>query len=146
MSYDTRKFQLDGARWSDLAPLGELSAVLSPGSPQRRNLFLNAIQLYGVKVALALNSNKGRERILLDFGCGTGRFVRMFGRKGWSVIGTEVTAEMLREARGFGVPKQSLLTLTDGVFIPLVNQSVDMIWVCGVLKYSLFRPGSVCRG
>jgi hypothetical protein len=31
---------------------------------------------------------------------------------------------------------------TNGVSIPLESESVDVIWVCGVLKYSLFPAGS----
>lgn len=138
---------MDGARWSDLAHLGELSAVLSPGSPERRNLFLHSIQLFAAKVVLTLDRHKGpKKEILLDFGCGTGRFLRFFGDRGWSVIGTEITAEMLHEAQRFGLPKRSVLSLTDGISIPLRDQSVDMVWVCGVLKFSLFEPGSICRG
>jgi ubiquinone/menaquinone biosynthesis C-methylase UbiE len=82
----------------------------------------------------------------LDFGCGTGRFVRFFAANGFSVIGTEITMEMLAQARQFGLPPGCLLVQTDGISIPLADQSVDTIWVCGVLKYSLFPPGSICRG
>ena len=53
---------------------------------------------------------------------------------------------MLSQARKFGLPRGSEVYLTDGVSIPLRDRSVNMIWVCGVLKYSLFEPDSACRG
>ena len=54
--------------------------------------------------------------------------------------------DMLSQARKFGLPLGSQVCLTDGVSIPLRDRSVNMIWVCGVLKYSLFEPSSACRG
>jgi len=139
MPSDVTRFEPHGTRWSDLAQLGELDAVLSPGSPERANLFLHALTLYAAKVALALDPNKRRKKgILVDFGCGTGRFVRFFGARGYSVIGLDITPEMLSAARKFGLPQGSDLQLTDGVSIPCPDQSVDMIWICGVLKYGLF--------
>lgn len=135
-----------GMPWSERAQLGELDAVLYAGGPKRENLMMHAAGLFGAKVALGLSNNKGRRKgLLIDFGCGTGRMLRFFCKHGYFVIGTEITAEMLSAARLYGLPKDSGLCLTDGVHIPLRGQTVDMIWVCGVLKYSLFPPGSPCR-
>lgn len=136
-------FETEGPTWAERAGRGELSAVFSPDGTERRNLFLHTITLYAANRALALTRNRG---VLLDFGCGTGRMLRFFAAHGWSVIGTEITAEMLDEARRFGLPRGAQIHLTDGVRIPLPDESVDMIWVCGVLKYSLFEPGAICRG
>ncbi len=141
---DTRtSLETEGPTWAERAGRGELSAVFSPGGTERRNLFLHTVSLYAANRALALTRECG---VLLDFGCGTGRMLRFFAAHGWSVIGTEITAEMLDEARRIGLPAGSQVYLTDGVAIPLPSESVDMIWVCGVLKYSLFEPGAVCRG
>lgn len=139
-------FETQGPTWAERAHLGELDAVLSPGDTERRNLFLHGISLFGAKKALTLLRNKKAQNVVIDFGCGTGRFVRFFGRKGCSVIGVDITSEMLTEARKFGLPPLSEVSLTDGISIPADDGSVDMIWVCGVLKYSLFPPGSICRG
>lgn len=136
-------FETEGPKWAERARRGELSAVFSPDGTERRNLFLHTVSLYGASRALALAPEPG---VLLDFGCGTGRMLRYFAAHGWSVIGTEITAEMLEEARRYGLPGGAQVYCTDGVRIPLPDGSVDMIWVCGVLKYSLFAPGAVCRG
>jgi ubiquinone/menaquinone biosynthesis C-methylase UbiE len=45
---------------------------------------------------------------------------------------------MLAEALRIGVPDKSSLLLTDGLIIPVQDASIDMIWCCGVLRYSLF--------
>src|SRR5712692_8429302 len=95
------KFQTAGPSWAERAHCGELNAVLSPMGTERRNRFLHGVELYGAKKALALRRQEG---VLVDFGCGTGRFVRFFGQRGYSVIGTEITAEMLREARRLSLP------------------------------------------
>lgn len=136
-------FETAGPSWAERASLGELNAVFSPYGNERRNLYLHTITLFGANRALALTRKPG---VLLDFGCGTGRMLRFFAARGWSVIGTEITAEMLEAARQFGLPEGAQLYQTDGIGIPLPDESVDIIWVCGVLKYSLFEPGAVCRG
>ncbi len=141
---DTRmSLETEGPSWAERAGRGELSAVFSPDGTERRNLFLHTVSLYGANRALALTQERG---VLLDFGCGTGRMLRFFAAHGWSVIGTEITPEMLDEARRLGLPDGAQVYLTNGVAIPLLNESVDMIWVCGVLKYSLIEPGAVSRG
>jgi SAM-dependent methyltransferase len=147
MPYNITRFAHHGMSWSDRSHLGELSSGLYAGGSERKNLLMHAATLVSAKAILALNRKNSRNKgVLLDFGCGSGRMLRFFGNKGWSVIGTEITAEMLSETRKLGVPQGSELFLTDGVSVPLRNQSVDMIWVCGVLKYSLFEPDSACRG
>lgn len=136
-------FETEGPSWAERASRGELTAVFSPDATDRRNLFLHTVSLYAANRALALTRERGS---LLDFGCGTGRMLRFFAAHGWSVIGTEITSEMLDEARRFGLPNDAQVHLTDGVAIPLPSECVDMIWVCGVLKYGLFEPGTICRG
>ena len=137
------KFETEGPSWAERATRGELTAVLSPDGSERRNVFLHTLSLYAARKALGQRKIPG---VLLDFGCGTGRMLRFFAARGWSVIGTEITWQMLMEARRFGLPPSTAVLLTDGVAIPLSDASVDIIWVCGVLKYTLFAPGAVCRG
>jgi SAM-dependent methyltransferase len=136
-------FETGGPSWAERAHSGELSAVFSPAGTERRNLFLHTVSLYAAQRVLRLRSTPG---VLLDFGCGTGRMVRFFAARGWSVVGTEITREMIAEAQRFGLPPGTEVHLTDGVAIPLSDNSVDIVWVCGVLKYALFPPGALCRG
>ncbi|MCM3902713.1 MAG: class I SAM-dependent methyltransferase [Pyrinomonadaceae bacterium] len=130
MPSDITRFTHSGMSWSDVADAGELNAVLDRGGSERVNLLMHSANLYGAKKALAFGSKQGRKKgLVLDFGCGVARTVRFFGEKGWAVIGTEISSEMLYGARKFGLPKRSLLAVTDGVCIPLRDQSVDMVWV-----------------
>jgi SAM-dependent methyltransferase len=145
MSTPRAEFDHSGMSWSDVLDKGELDAVLYRRGSERVNLLMHAQTLFGAKVALARSGLNQRTGVVLDFGCGTGRIVRFFGSKGLKVIGVDVTPEMLVAARRFGLPPKSALAQVDGVSIPLGNESVDLIWVCGVLKYSLFKPGSPCR-
>jgi SAM-dependent methyltransferase len=132
-------FQTTGASWSERARLGELDAVLTGTGNYRRNLFLHHTQLVAARYAAALVPRTGR---VVDFGCGTGRFMRFFAPRVRSVMGTEVTWEMAERAVTLGLPRNCTAVLTDGVTIPLTTSSVDLLWVCGVLRYSLNVPNS----
>jgi ubiquinone/menaquinone biosynthesis C-methylase UbiE len=123
--------------WAERAPLGELSAVISPFANERRNRFLHLLHMWAARSVLSLSPPPGT---LLDFGCGTGRFVRFFASRGYRVIATEVTPEMLREARRYGVPSRAVLVQNDGVHLPIPDESVDVIWICGVLRLVAEQP------
>lgn len=133
-------FQTTGASWSERARLGELDAVLTGSGNVPRNLFLHSTQSFVAGRALRLLSQPG---VVVDFGCGTGRFLRFFAAHGHAVTGTEVTKEMLEQTQRLGVPAGSRTVLTDGIHIPMAPESVDLIWVCTVLRYSLNVPNPV---
>jgi ubiquinone/menaquinone biosynthesis C-methylase UbiE len=136
----------DGARisnetpWSQRAKLGELRAVLAVNGTERQLLMIHGAGLVAAKRALSMSGEqRGRRPVVLDFGCGTGRMVRFFGEHGRDVLGLEVTIEMLKEAKKFG-PSTAWLSHFDGLSIPVKDCSIDLLWVCGVLKYTLFPP------
>jgi ubiquinone/menaquinone biosynthesis C-methylase UbiE len=130
-------FQTAGISWAHRAECGELNAVLSPTGSAHRNRFLHNMQMFGAgKVPWPRISDP----VVVDFGCGTGRFLRLFGQRTRLIVGTEITKEMLCAARGYGLPDTASLLLTDGVSLPLRDESVDLIWCCGVLRFSLFVP------
>jgi len=133
-------FQTTGKPWAELALQGELDAVLTGTGNHRRNLFLHHVQLFAAERASRLLGRRGR---VVDFGCGTGRFVRFFAKHGHSLLGTEITNEMLEQTKRFGLPEGSELILTNGIAIPVPDATVDLIWVCGVLRYSLNVPNPV---
>jgi SAM-dependent methyltransferase len=138
------RFQSTGPSWAERAEFGELKAVLDPGGSKAWNGFLHSTQLGAAKIALGLNHGEDKP-VIVDFGCGVGRWVRFFGERGASVVGIDITPEMLREAKKIGLPKDCSLVLTDGINIPLPDQSVNMVWCCGVLRFSLFVPDPVYR-
>jgi len=55
------------------------------------------------------------------------------------VLGTEITPEMLEQAKKKQCTEAFCeFALTDGVSLPCASASVDGIWCCAVLRYSLF--------
>jgi len=142
MPDELTRFQTTGPSWAERAAYGELQAVLSPVASSRRNAFLDSVHQFAAHTVLKLAPHRG---VLVDFGCGTGRFLRYFGKHGFSVVGTEITPEMLAQARNFGVPHDAKLIRTNGITIPLANSSVDVVWCCAVLRYSLFVASPVYR-
>jgi SAM-dependent methyltransferase len=135
-------FQTAGPSWEERARVGELNAVLSPTGTAQRNHFIHGVHIVGARQMVRLVPRGGT---IVDFGCGTGRFVRYFGAKGFRVVGTEITPAMLGEAERFGLPEGAEIVCTDGVHIPLPKSSVDGIWCCAVLRYAALVDEPVIR-
>lgn len=134
-----------GMSWSERAQLGEMEAVCYAGGSERKNIMLHGAALVGAQKALRLAQKKGlRQLVVLDFGCGTGRMVRFFAMHGCSVLGVDITPEMVQAAQNHGIPRGSEVRHFDGLSVPMEDHSVDIVWVCGVLKYTLFPPGTGC--
>ena len=136
---------LDPNSWAQRARLSELEAVLVVNGSQRRLLLMHSANLVAARKVLSLLPRRNIQKpIVLDFGCGNGRFLRYFGKAGAALVGLDVKLEMLRAARTHGLPPGVLLSQFDGVSLPFADQSFDMVWVCGVLKYTLFPPHTKC--
>lgn len=130
-------FRTVGPSWPARASLGGLHAVLAPGGSARGNLFLHGIHIFGAERALKYFP---RDSAIIDFGCGNGRFTTFFALRQRRVLGTEVTPEMLEQAKKECTEASCEFALTDGVSLPCASASVDGIWCCAVLRYSLFVP------
>lgn len=128
-------FETKGATWEERSKLSELAAVISGQEDLRLNSFLHGTSLYAAWLA---GRTEPRYSRILDFGCGNGRILRYLAKRHSSLVGTEVTLGMLEAARQLGTPSTISLYHTDGVTIPEPNDSMDLIWCCGVLRYSLF--------
>jgi SAM-dependent methyltransferase len=135
-----------GAPWSQRAKLGELQAVLDVNGTERRLLMMHGPGLVAARKALSIfHEQTDRRPVVLDFGCGTGRMLRFFGNNGCDILGVEVTIEMLAEAKRYGLPSSAWLSHFDGLSIPIKDKSIDIVWVCGVLKYTLLSPVAKSR-
>jgi malonyl-CoA O-methyltransferase len=70
-----------------------------------------------------------RERTVIDLGCGTGRWLRKFLRRGArSVWGVDFTPQMLQRAAG-DLQLKNQLVLGDCLFLPFRSQLADLV-VC----------------
>jgi SAM-dependent methyltransferase len=129
------RFHSTGLTWAERAALGGLQAVLAPtGSGGGGNLFLHGIHSFGAAQALRYFPTDGP---MIDFGCGNGRFARYFALRGRHVLGTEITPEMAIDAKKRCPSGSCEFVVTDGISIPVADNSIGGIWCCGVLRYSL---------
>jgi SAM-dependent methyltransferase len=127
-------FQTTGLSWSERAPLGGLKAILMQPN-MRRNLFLHGLNMFCAERALKYFPSGSA---IIDFGCGTGRFTSFFAARQRRVLGTEVTPEMVEQAKKECTEGSFEFALTDGISLPCASASIDGIWCCAVLRYSLF--------
>ncbi len=73
----------------------------------------------------------GHEQVLLDFGCGPGRFCGSLAKRiDGKVIGVDPTAELIEIAEPAAGVEYRVM---EGRDIPLGNDSVDVVWICLVL-------------
>src|SRR5262249_19720107 len=122
MPDELSRFQITSPSWAERAELGELHSVLSPFASEKRNVFLHSTQLVAAKVALSLNRDKDNP-VIVDFGSGTGRFVRFFGRRGASGAGADKLMGVVLAARRVGDAERWCVGGIDGVRIPPPDQS-----------------------
>src|ERR1700722_20412410 len=115
MSHEKSLFQTAGPSWSARASLGGLKAVLDPTGSARRNLFLHGIHIFGAERAVKYFPRDGS---IIDFGSWTGRFTAFFASRQRRILGTEVTVEMLEQAKKECSDGQCEFVLTDGISLP----------------------------
>jgi len=72
--------------------------VQDPGIAANYDASLSGSSLFHLDVAFVEQHCSGPAR-LIDLGCGTGRLLLHLAARGWSVLGVDLSAEMLRVAR-----------------------------------------------
>lgn len=84
-----------------------------------------------------ISSLNGSERLLLDYGCGPGRFTNELAQLiGGRAIGVDVVKSLLDMAQTGDKVEYRLLSAQPGhdhASIPFPNESFDIIWVCLVM-------------
>lgn len=123
-------FQPFGVPWRDRAQFGELASVMDPGdSKGRKNRYvdyLHKLCIYGT-IKNCPNS------LILDFGCGTGRFMSWLSGLGYHVCGAEITEEMIQIAQQNDPHLDHILY--DGFHLPFKEHSFDLILSVWVLQH-----------
>jgi ubiquinone/menaquinone biosynthesis C-methylase UbiE len=66
-----------------------------------------------------------RGRRAIDFGCGTGRSTRFLQKLGFSVVGVDISADMLKKARELD-PKGDYRLISEGDFSQFENAAYDL--------------------
>ena len=120
--------------------LDETRAFFAPRAAAWEDRFPDDDPAYGAAVAeLGLRAGQ----TALDAGCGTGRalpHLRAAVGPAGTVIGVDLTPEMLATARGPGRHRHALLALADARRLPLPGASADGAFAAGLLPH-LPDPG-----
>jgi SAM-dependent methyltransferase len=77
--------------------------------------------------------------VVLDFGCGTGRFSSYFSRMGSRVIGIEVQRRFLNQARVAHRDDNVLFIWYGGGVLPIRNGAVNLVLAVGVIRSLMDR-------
>ncbi len=125
-------FQTDGETWEKRTEKGELPAVIDPGDLKgKKNLYIDTLQ----KMALRQALGKDKEKIILDFGCGSGRFSDLVAEKCEYLIGVEITSQMLHLAKDKSSCSNAGFALFDGLSLPVKKGGIDTVISVNVLQY-----------
>ena len=85
-------------------------------------------------------SPKGK---ILDAGCGLGRWVSYFKRRGFTIYGMDIAQEGLKQAKSYD-PSLNLFA-GDSLILPLKGKSVDTILSLGVIEHFEGGPHQALR-
>ncbi len=130
-------FQPVGGKWGEYAPLGVLRSVIDPhNADNRKNRYIDYIHKHAVRSVLP----EIKDRDVLDFGCGSGRFSKLLSKEARKVIGLDITKEMVAVAQRENGAPNIHYGIIDGVHLPLKNQCIDFILTVWVLQYAARTP------
>jgi glycosyltransferase involved in cell wall biosynthesis/2-polyprenyl-3-methyl-5-hydroxy-6-metoxy-1,4-benzoquinol methylase len=82
-----------------------------------------------------LGVRQGTDHMVLDFGCGTGRFTRRLAEHGFRVVGVDVSAEMVSMATVQQTTNVRVVHIQHGASLPYAPGEFDILWVCTVLQH-----------
>ena len=103
------------------------------------NRCIDRIQRHLLAVAMRFIGRRKelRDSAVLDFGCGSGRWVDFFTRRGCRYSGVDISSELLRMARGRW-PEASFSAVQDGR-IPYPDSSFDVICSIAVIHHNPYE-------
>lgn len=106
--------------------------VLHPGVPTWFNEIIDRLQRKALDRALSA-CDFAKDAHLLDVGCGTGRWVRRLGERGFFAVGIDQSLAMLRLARETGT--LSPLFVGEVQSLPFEDESFDCVSVITVIQH-----------
>jgi ubiquinone/menaquinone biosynthesis C-methylase UbiE len=125
-------FQTDGETWEKRAEKGKLPAVIDPGDLKgRKNLYIDTLQKIAIQKALS----QGEKEIIIDFGCGSGRFSDLLSQYCKFLAGLEITPQMLKIAKHACQNPNVSFVLYDGLSLPLKENKTDLVVSINVFQY-----------
>ena len=123
---------VENVDWGKRAQKGFLGSGIDPADRKgHKNYYIDLIQKMALEEVLELK----RVEVVLDFGCGSGRFSYWIAPKVAKVIGLERTPEMILLAEKNRKANNVDLMLYDGIHFPVLSYLFDIILSVGVLQY-----------
>jgi SAM-dependent methyltransferase len=118
--------------WTKRAQKGFLASGIDPADRRgHKNDYIDLLHKMALEEVLEL---KGDE-VILDFGCGSGRFAYWIAPKVKKVVGLEEAPEMIQLAEKNRKADNVDLILYDGIHFPMLSYLFDIILSVGVLQY-----------
>jgi SAM-dependent methyltransferase len=122
---------IENADWGKRAQKGFLGSGIDPADQKgHKNYYIDLLQKMALEEVMEL---KGDE-VVLDFGCGSGRFSCWIAPKVKKVVGLEITPEMIDLAEKHRTAENVEFVTYDGVHFPSFSFPFDLILSVGVLQ------------
>ncbi len=116
--------------WEERARFGNLASVMDPGdSKGRKNQYISDLHKLSIYTIIKYCPSS----CILDFGCGTGRFMSWLCNLGHNVYGADITKELIYIAKRMNPSLDCVLY--DGLHLPFKEQSFDVILSVWVLQH-----------
>ncbi|MGD0917282.1 MAG: class I SAM-dependent methyltransferase [Thermodesulfobacteriota bacterium] len=122
---------IEDVDWGKMAQKGFLRSGIDPADRKgHKNFYIDLLQKIALEEVLEL---KGDE-VVLDFGCGSGRFSYWIAPKVKKSVGLEITPEMIELAETHRTARNVEFKVYDGVHFPAFPYPFDLILSVGVLQ------------
>jgi len=129
--------------WDDIAQRAGLASAIDPNDRRgAKNEYIALVRDRALSIAL---DKLASGAIVLDFGCGTGTFLRGLHQSHpqLTAVGLDISREMLRLAAALDGNAAGRVVIFDGSRLPIRSGSVDAITTGGVLLYLTTRESLV---
>ena len=110
------------------------SAVLHPGAPVWFNATIDRLQERAWSKGLQLCQIKD-DALVLDVGCGTGRWLRRYSERGLRPVGVDATEGMVQRAAGSGLKCPLVVGLAQS--LPFDDAAFDLVSAVTVIQHIL---------
>jgi SAM-dependent methyltransferase len=117
--------------WDEVSRSGPVAAALDPNDRiGRKNRYLDTLQRLALEPYLAIDGLS-----VLDFACGSGRWLPFIAARAAKVVGLDLSPGMLELARARPLPSNCELVAYDGETIPFGPDTFDAILAISCLHF-----------
>jgi ubiquinone/menaquinone biosynthesis C-methylase UbiE len=143
-AYTPKEYWTSVAREFRSVDAAGLAPVLHFGAPTWFNRLIDKLQFQALLRALAL-AEIPRDALVLDVGCGTGRWLRRYRQLGFRATGVDATPGMLGRAVECGTTAP--LTAGDACYLPFADAKFDCVSDITVVQHipRSLQPLALCE-